>query len=100
MTGRGRISIVFMVLACCAFFFSSTNVVHSKPIEISYSNFFPPTHVQAQLGDAWGKEIEKRTGGKVKVTYYPGGALLKGPKIYGRYPQGYHRYGHVRVRVQ
>jgi TRAP-type C4-dicarboxylate transport system substrate-binding protein len=82
MKDRGRISVVFLVLAFGAFFLSSAGTARAKPIELSYSNFFPPTHIQAQLGDSWAKEIEKRTGGKVKVTYYPGGALLKGPQIY------------------
>jgi TRAP-type C4-dicarboxylate transport system substrate-binding protein len=58
------------------------NTAQAKAIELSYSNFFPPTHIQGKLGDLWAKEIEKRTKGKVKITYYPGGALLKGPKIY------------------
>ena len=51
-------------------------------IELGYANFFPPTHVQAKLGAEWAAEVEKRSNGKVKITYYPGGALLKGPKIY------------------
>lgn len=55
--------------------------VHAKTISLTYSNFFPPTHFNGQLGDSWAKEIEKRTNGKVKVTYFPGGALLKGAAI-------------------
>jgi len=51
-------------------------------IELGYANFFPPTHVQAKLGAEWAAEVEKRSNGKVKITYYPGGALLKGPQIY------------------
>jgi len=51
-------------------------------IELTYANFFPPTHIQAKLGESWIKEIEKRTAGKVKITYFPGGALLKGNQIY------------------
>ncbi|NQT55757.1 MAG: TRAP transporter substrate-binding protein DctP, partial [Desulfobacteraceae bacterium] len=78
-----RFSLVFcLVLAFGIFFLCGVNTVQAKPIELSYSNFFPPTHIQAKLGDSWAKEIEKRTNGKVKITYYPGGALLKGPKIY------------------
>jgi TRAP-type C4-dicarboxylate transport system substrate-binding protein len=51
-------------------------------IQLTYSNFFPPSHFNAKLGDSWAKEIEKRTNGMVKITYFPGGALLKGPQIY------------------
>ena len=51
-------------------------------IELVYSNFFPPVHVQSQLAESWIKEIEKRTNGRVKFSYFPGGTLLKGPQIY------------------
>ncbi len=30
-----------------------------KVIELSYSIFFPPTHIQCITADAWAKEIEK-----------------------------------------
>lgn len=57
-------------------------------IQLTYSNFFPPTHFNAILGDSWAKEIEKRTNGKVKFTLFPGGALLKGPEIYDGVSRG------------
>ena len=72
-----------LVLAFGMFFLFSASDVRAAAIELSYANFFPPTHIQAKLGESWAKEIEKRTNGKVKITYYPGGALLKGPKVYG-----------------
>ncbi len=53
-----------------------------KTIMLTYSNFFPPSHFNAKLGDSWAKEIEKRTDGRVKFTYFPGGALLKGPGMF------------------
>ena len=56
-------------------------VASAKKINLTYSNFFPPTHFNGKLGDSWAKEIEKRTNGKVKITYFPGGALLKGAAI-------------------
>lgn len=74
--------IFFLVVTVGAFFLTSGHFAQAKPIELSYSTFFPPTHIQAQLADSWSKEVEKRTGGKVKITLYPGGALLSGPKIY------------------
>ena len=54
----------------------------AKPVQISFANLFPPTHLHSKTYEAWGNEIEKRTGGKVKFTYYHGGTLLKGAKIY------------------
>ena len=46
-----------------------------KAIELSYSIFFPPTHIQAVTAEAWAGEVEKRTNGQVKITIYPGGTL-------------------------
>ncbi len=73
---------LFLVLTAGAFFLCGSNIVLAKAIELSYANFFPPTHIQAKLGASWAKEVEKRTNGKVKITYYPGGSLLNGPKMY------------------
>jgi len=53
-----------------------------KPIELSYSIFFPASHLQAQTAEAWAREVESRSGGKVKVTMYPGETLTKAPQVY------------------
>ncbi len=53
-----------------------------KPIELSYSIFFPPAHIQCQTGEEWAREVEKRTGGRLKITTYPGGSLTKAPQCY------------------
>src|SRR6056297_1279307 len=53
-----------------------------KAIELSYSIFFPPTHIQTKTAEAWAEEVEKRTDGAVKITLYPGGALTKAPQCY------------------
>ena len=47
-------------------------------VTLKYSTFFPPTHIQAKLADAWCKEVEKRTGGKVKVEFFPAGTPYQG----------------------
>jgi TRAP-type transport system periplasmic protein len=57
-------------------------VVYAKPVTLNYSNFFPPTHVQSQLAQAWCDEVEKRTSGRVTVQYFPGQTLTKGTQNY------------------
>ena len=54
----------------------------AEPVTLTYSCFFPPTHVQSQLAEAWCAEVEKRTNGLVKIDYYPGGTLTKAPEAY------------------
>jgi TRAP-type C4-dicarboxylate transport system substrate-binding protein len=51
-------------------------------IKLNYSVFFPPTHKNAVLATEWAKEIEKRTGGKVQITVFPGGTLTPADKCY------------------
>ena len=57
-------------------------------VKLTYSNFFPPTHIQSKLAEAWCQEVEKRTGGKVKVEYYPGQTLTKAKQVYDGVVQG------------
>ena len=80
-TKRGILAF-FLIIVLGLFFVFGVNTVQAKAIELSYSNFFPPTHIQGKLGDMWAKEIEKRTKGKVKITYYPGGTLTAAPQTY------------------
>jgi TRAP-type C4-dicarboxylate transport system substrate-binding protein len=51
-------------------------------IRLTYSVFFPPTHVQAKLAGEWANEIKKRTGGQVDITVFPGGSLTKADQCY------------------
>ena len=53
-----------------------------KAIELSYSVFFPPTHIQAVTAGAWAKEVERRTKGQVKITIYAGGTLTPAQQCY------------------
>lgn len=52
------------------------------PIRLTYSIFFPPTHVQAKAAMDFAREVEKRTNGKVQITCFPGGTLTKAPQVY------------------
>jgi len=71
-----------VVLIGMCFIVTGSITAQAKTVKLTYSNFFPPTHIQSKLADAWGKEIEKRTNGRVKVEYYPGGTLTKARQVY------------------
>ncbi|MFH1915034.1 MAG: TRAP transporter substrate-binding protein [Pseudomonadota bacterium] len=58
------------------------------PIRLTYSNFFPPTHVQSQLAEEWCREVEKRTGGAVVIDYFPGGTLTPAQQTYDGVVEG------------
>jgi TRAP-type C4-dicarboxylate transport system substrate-binding protein len=51
-------------------------------VKLNYSVFFPAPHKNAVLATEWAKEIEKRTGGKVQITVFPGGTLTPADKCY------------------
>jgi TRAP-type C4-dicarboxylate transport system substrate-binding protein len=73
-----------VISLCMVLLFSSLVTSHAakkKPIQLSWASFYPATHPLYPMNEAWGKEIEKRTNGQVKFTYYPGSTLLKGNEI-------------------
>ncbi|MDX9800104.1 MAG: TRAP transporter substrate-binding protein [Spirochaetia bacterium] len=74
--------IFIILLLLIVFTFSSCSKKEAKAIELSYSIFFPASHLQAQTGAEWASEIEKRTDGKVKITVYAGETLTKAPQVY------------------
>jgi TRAP-type C4-dicarboxylate transport system substrate-binding protein len=79
----GRIS-TLLTAACVMLALVVVTVPGSQaaPIRLTYSNFFPPTHIQSELADAWCKEVEKRTNGRVVVEHYPGQTLTKARQCY------------------
>jgi len=53
------------------------------PIELSLANFWPPTHfLNTEQVPNWIADMEAATNGRVKITNYGGGTLLKGPETY------------------
>jgi TRAP-type C4-dicarboxylate transport system substrate-binding protein len=57
-------------------------LAQAKPVELSYSIFFPAPHKNTVLATEWAKEVEKRTNGMVKITVFPGGTLTPADKCY------------------
>jgi TRAP-type C4-dicarboxylate transport system substrate-binding protein len=54
----------------------------ARVIELSYSVFFPPTHIQCIRAQEWADEIAKQSGGRVNITLYPSGTLSKAEQCY------------------
>jgi TRAP-type transport system periplasmic protein len=54
----------------------------AKTVTLNYSIFFPATHAHTLLATEWGKEVEKRTNGAVKVSVFPGGTLTPADQCY------------------
>ena len=80
-------SSLFLLLALCAFD-TPTVCAQEKVIKLKYSNFFPPSHKNSILSEQWGKEIEKRTGGRVKITYFAGNTLTPPTQTYDSVVKG------------
>jgi TRAP-type C4-dicarboxylate transport system substrate-binding protein len=86
---KKTVFICFLVtIVGLAFMSVGSRTAEAGPIKLTYSNFFPPTHIQSKLAEAWCHEVEKRTNGKVKVEYYPGGTLTKAAQCYDGVVQG------------
>jgi TRAP-type C4-dicarboxylate transport system substrate-binding protein len=60
----------------------ASDVAPKAAVKLTYSVFFPPTHVQAKLAVEWAEEVKKRSGGLVEVAVFPGGALTKADQCY------------------
>ncbi|MFP3928439.1 MAG: hypothetical protein ACLFUP_06000, partial [Desulfobacteraceae bacterium] len=74
---------VGLMLACFCVASSGVSMAEAKTITLKFSTAFPPRHtMQVQVFEPWAEKIEKLTDGRVKVEFYPGGALGKAPDQY------------------
>jgi TRAP-type C4-dicarboxylate transport system substrate-binding protein len=82
-----RISITSLVLGLSMFlFFSSYSF--SAPIQLKWANYFPIGTAHTKIMEVFIKDIEAKTNGKVKFSYYPAGTLLTAPKMYDGVEKG------------
>ena len=54
----------------------------AKEIRLKVAMYFPPPSFQSKVLEEFCRELEKRTGGAVKVDYYSGGSLLKASAMF------------------
>jgi len=60
----------------------------AEAVRLKYSNFLPPLHAHSVLIDQWGKELEKRTDGRVKVSQFAGNTLTPANQTYDAVVKG------------
>ena len=55
----------------------------AEPIEMNFAIWVPPMHCWVTDGaEPWAAEVEKQTGGRLKINLFPGAALGKAPDHY------------------
>lgn len=59
-----------------------------KVVTLKYSSFYPASHKNSMLSEQWCKEVEKRTNGRVKISYYPDGVLSPPERTYNSVVSG------------
>ena len=70
---------------------------YAKVIKLKVANFFPPPTFQSKVLEEFCRDLEKRTGGKVKVDYFAGGSLLKAPAMFDGIVNGITDIGYSHV---
>ena len=73
---------------CVGFIFFVSPASSQPPIKLNYSVFFPAPHIHSLLAVEWGKELEKRTNGRVKVDVFPGGTLTPAAQCFDGVEKG------------
>lgn len=68
-----RIGLTFLLLL--GLFISAASPLSAKTYRFNYSVFFPASHGQAKAAEAWAKEVEAKSEGRIKITLFPGGTL-------------------------
>jgi TRAP-type C4-dicarboxylate transport system substrate-binding protein len=66
-----------------------------KVIKLRYASYFPPTHPVSKLTEEWSKEVEKRTDGRIKITFFPGNTLTPPMQTYESVVKGIADIGHA-----
>lgn len=69
-------------------FYASTSEASDRTIRLTFSSMFPLVHLQGALNQFFCDEIEKRTGGRVQITLYPGGSLTSAVNCYAGVERG------------
>ena len=99
MRGKKLLAIVVGTLLCLGLMMTvlPSERAHAKEIRLKVAMYFPPPAFQTKVLEEFCRELEKRTGGQVKVDYYAGGSLLKAPAMFDGVVNGIADIGYSHV---
>jgi TRAP-type C4-dicarboxylate transport system substrate-binding protein len=82
-----RFALLLAFMVCLLMTTSQVNA-QEKVVTLKFSNFWPAPHKCSIIAEQWCREVEKRTNGKVKINYYPGGTLTPPTQTYDSIVKG------------
>ncbi len=59
--------IAFLLIFAAGWIIRGPSGAFAQTTTLTYSVFFPPTHGQSLAASEWAREIERLTGGRVKI---------------------------------
>jgi TRAP-type C4-dicarboxylate transport system substrate-binding protein len=68
--------------------FFASSALCAPAIELKWANYFPVVAMQSKICEEFIKDLEAKTGGKVKFSFFTAGTLLTAPKMYDGVVQG------------
>jgi TRAP-type C4-dicarboxylate transport system substrate-binding protein len=74
------VAVVFVFFSLCLV--CPPSYAQEKATTLNFASFFPAENRISLLMVQWCNEVEKRTNGRVKVTYFAGGTLAPAAQIY------------------
>ncbi len=73
---------VLLLAVISLLFLMDSVVLGADVIKLKSANYLPPTHKMSLLGQKFCEEVNKRSNGRVEITYFPGGTLLSPVKMF------------------
>ncbi len=95
-----RLSIVVLVGVLCVGLMVCVlppGEAHAAKVTLKVANFFPPPSFQSKVLEEFCRDLEKRTGGQVKVDYFGGQSLLKSTAMFDGVVNGIADIGYSHV---
>jgi TRAP-type C4-dicarboxylate transport system substrate-binding protein len=84
------VSVILVVLFVFGlmFFHSNAESAQQEVIKLKFTNFWPAPHNVSITAEQWAREVEKRSNGRVKISYFPAATLTPPAQTYDSIVKG------------